>query len=42
MLDVLLDPVDDREPEIANEERSASVSGEASLEECQRDNTVNR
>ena len=33
MLDVLLNSVDEREPEIANEDHSAPVVGEASLEE---------
>ncbi len=40
MLDVLLDSVDEQEPEIANEERSAPIAGEASLEE--QETTTNR
>ena len=40
MLDVLLESVDAQEPEIANEERRAPVSGEASLEEHEHNNTV--
>ena len=40
MLDVLLDSVDERASEIANEERSAPVSGEASLEKRQEDTSV--
>jgi len=37
MLDVLLDSVDDKEPEIANEEYIAPAPGEASLEKRQHD-----
>lgn len=42
MLDVLLDSVDAREPEIANEERSAPVPGEASLEKRQQETTITK
>lgn len=42
ILDVLLDSVDESEPEIANEERSAPVAGEASLEEQEAANNRHR
>lgn len=42
MLDVLLDSVDTKVPEIAEEERSAPVAGEASLEKQEQDNSFDR
>ena len=41
MLDVLFASVDEREPEIANEDHSAPVAGEASLEEREQGNNIN-
>ncbi len=41
MLDVLFSSVDEREPEIANEDHIAPVAGEASLEEREQGNNIN-